>query len=261
MRILCIGDVVGKPGRRALEELLPDLVRRRQIQFVVANAENASGGVGLTAATAKDLLALPVDVYTAGNHIWKYKDIVPVLEREERLLRPLNYPPGTPGRGAGVFRSRDGVAVGLVNVLGRVFMEPLSCPFTAALEATAALKAEARVTLVEIHAEATSEKRALGWHLSGKVSAVYGTHTHVLTADEEVLPGGTGYITDLGMTGPYRSVIGMRTDGILQRFLTQRPTPMMVAAEDIHLCGAIFDVDEATGRATSVERVDERIAS
>jgi metallophosphoesterase (TIGR00282 family) len=259
MRVLCLGDIFGKPGREALRVLLPPLVARERVDLVVVNCENAAGGVGLTPETANELLALPVDVLTSGNHIWKHKDIVPLLGSEPRLLRPLNYPEGTPGRGSALVHTAAGTPVGVINVIGRVFMEPVPCPFAAARRAVEELRRQARVILVEIHAEATSEKRALGWLLDGRVSAVYGTHTHVPTADEEVLPGGTGYITDLGMTGPYASVIGMRKEEVLERFLTLRPTSWTPAKEDVRMCGALFDIDEETGKTRAVQRVRETL--
>ena len=259
MRVLCVGDVFGKVGRKAVAQLLPGLIDRQTLDLVVVNGENAAGGVGLTVETVRDLLAQPVDVLTSGNHIWKHKEILPLLGKEPRLLRPLNYPVGTPGRGSGVFETAGGVPVGVVNLEGRIFMEPLLSPFDVADQAIAELNQRTRIILVEIHAEATSEKRALGWHLAGRASVVYGTHTHVPTADEEVLEGGTGYITDLGMTGPYDSVIGMRKEEVLHRFRAQRPAPFVAATGDVRLCGAIFDVDPETGRCTAVERVCERL--
>jgi 2',3'-cyclic-nucleotide 2'-phosphodiesterase len=259
MRVLCVGDVFGKPGRKAVARLLPGLIDRKQLDLVIVNGENAAGGVGLTIETAQDLLAQPIDVLTTGNHIWKHREIIPLLEKEPRLLRPLNYPPGTPGRGVGLFETAGGITVGVINLEGRVFMEPLPSPFEAADRALGELGTSARIILVELHAEATSEKRALAWHLAGRVSAVFGTHTHVPTADEEVLEGGTGYITDLGMTGPYDSVIGMRKEEVLRRFLSQRPAPFVAASGDVRLCGAIFDIDSETGRAIAVERICERM--
>lgn len=256
MKILCIGDVVGKPGRRAVLALLPRLIDEHEIDVVIANGENAAGGLGLTRDTAKELLNNRVDLLTGGNHIWKYKDLLPLLEADPRVLRPLNYP-DAPGRGAGVIETAAGHRLGVINVVGRSFMDPAPCPFDACERAVEELKASTQVILVEIHAEATSEKRAMGWLLDGQVSAVYGTHTHVATADEEVLPGGTGYITDIGMTGPYDSVIGMRKEEMIARFRSLRPAPFIVAKGDIRLCGVIFDVDPESGKTRSVERVRE----
>ena len=255
MRILCIGDVVGGVGALALAATLPVLRQEQNLDMVVVNSENAAGGVGLTPATAKDLLAAGADVLTGGNHLWKYKDLIPYMDREPRLLRPLNYPDPAPGRGYGLFELASGQRVGVLNLQGQIFMEPVGCPFRAGEAAVAELAKETRLILVDMHAEATSEKRALAWHLEGKVSALFGTHTHVPTADEEVLPGGTGYITDLGMTGPYRSVIGTKTGPVLKRFLTMRPTNWTTAKEDVRVCGAIFDIDGETGKCRKVERV------
>jgi metallophosphoesterase (TIGR00282 family) len=256
VKILCIGDVVGKPGRRAVQALLPRLIDEREIDVVIANGENAAGGVGLTRDTAKELLDNRVDLLTGGNHIWKYKDLLPLLEADPRVLRPLNYP-DAPGRGAGVIETGSGHRLGVINVVGRTFMDPAPCPFDACERAVEELRASTQVVLVEIHAEATSEKRALGWMLDGKATAVYGTHTHVATADEEVLPGGTGYITDIGMTGPYDSVIGMRKEEMITRFRSLRPAPFIVAKGDVRLCGVIFDVDPESGKTRSIERVRE----
>jgi 2',3'-cyclic-nucleotide 2'-phosphodiesterase len=256
VKILCIGDVVGKPGRRAVLALLPRLIDEREIDVVIANGENAAGGLGLTRDTAMELLNNRVDLLTGGNHIWKYKDLLPLLEADPRVLRPLNYP-DAPGRGSGVIETAAGHRLGVINVVGRSFMDPAPCPFDACERAVEELKASTQVVLVEIHAEATSEKRAMGWLLDGQASAVYGTHTHVATADEEILPGGTGYITDIGMTGPYDSVIGMRKEEMIARFRSLRPAPFIVAKGDVRLCGVIFDVDPESGKTRSIERVRE----
>jgi hypothetical protein len=257
MRVLCIGDVIGKPGRRAVRRLVPALREQHALDLVIANAENAAGGVGLTAQTARELLDAGADVLTGGNHIWKYKDLVPLLESEPRLLRPLNYPEDAPGRGTAVVSTAGGQRVAVMSLQGRVFMEPVPCPFAAGHRAVQELRLETPIIIVDFHAEATSEKRALGWYLDGSVSAVYGTHTHVATADEEVLPAGTGYITDIGMTGPHRSVIGMRTQEMIQRLMTLRPAPFVVASEDVRLCGVIFDIDPASGNTRHIKRVRE----
>lgn len=256
MKILCLGDVIGKPGRRAVIALLPALIEEHGIDAVIANAENAAGGVGLTRDTALELLNNRVDLLTGGNHIWKYKDLLPLLESDPRVLRPLNYP-AAPGRGAGVIELGSGQRLGVINVVGRTYMDPVDCPFAACERAVAELRQRAEVVLVEVHAEATSEKRALGWLLDGQATAVYGTHTHVATADEEILPGGTGYVTDIGMTGPYDSVIGMRKEEMIARFRSLRPAPFIVAKGDVRLCGVIFDVDPTTGTTRSIQRVRE----
>ena len=255
MKALCIGDVVGGVGRRALTATLPALRQEHSLDLVVVNSENAAGGIGLTPATARDLLDAGADVLIGGNHLWKYKELLPYLDQEPRLLRPLNYPEPAPGRGAALFDLPSGHKVGVINLQGQTFMEPVGCAFRQGLAAVEELRRSTPLILVDMHAEATSEKRALGWHLDGLVSAIFGTHTHVPTADEEVLPGGTGYITDLGMTGPYRSIIGMRTGPVLKRFTTMRPTNWSTAKEDVRVCGAVFDIDEETGKCRAVERV------
>lgn len=259
MRVLCIGDIVGKPGRRAVRELLPGLITRLGLDLVIANGENAAGGVGLTTETARELLALPVDLLTSGNHIWKYREVFPLLESEPRVLRPLNYPAGAPGRGVGLIERPGLPPVGVINLVGRIFMDPVPCPFEAAEGALAELEGRAAVVLVEVHAEATSEKRAMGHFLAGRVAAVYGTHTHVATADEEILEGGTGYITDIGMTGPHDSVIGMKKEPMIERLRTLRPVSFNVAGGDIRLCGVVFDIDPRSGQTRAVERVREAL--
>jgi 2',3'-cyclic-nucleotide 2'-phosphodiesterase len=254
MHIFFIGDIVGSPGRRAVEELLPRVVDRYFIDLVVANGENAAGGIGITPQVAEQLLNQGVDLLTSGNHIWKHKEILPYLDETDRLLRPANYPPGNPGRGYAVLETAAGEKVAVINLEGRVFMSPLECPFRAVDHLLAALPPDVKVTLVDMHAEATSEKLAMGWYLDGRVSAVIGTHTHVQTADERVLPGGTGYISDAGMTGPINSVIGMKKEVILERFLSQRPQPFKVATQDIQLQGVLLKVD-ADGRCQEISRL------
>jgi metallophosphoesterase (TIGR00282 family) len=254
MNILFIGDIVGAPGRRAVEELLPRLVDRYFIDLVVANGENASGGIGITPQVADQLLNQGVDVLTSGNHIWKHKEILPYLEDTDRLLRPANYPPETPGRGLAMVETAGGEPAVIINLEGRVFMNALECPFRTVDQLLETLAPEVKVILVDMHAEATSEKQAMGWHLDGRVSAVVGTHTHVQTADERILPGGTGYITDAGMTGPVDSVIGMKREIILERFLTQRPQPFKVATQNMQLQGVVLKIDPG-GRCREVRRV------
>ncbi len=260
MKILFIGDIVGAPGRRAVEELLDRVVDRHAIDLVVANCENAAGGIGVTPQIADQLFALRIDVLTSGNHIWKHKEILPYLDATDRLLRPANYPPETPGVGVIVVETAAGEPAAIINLEGRVFMNALECPFRTADRVLAALPPEVKVILVDMHAEATSEKLALGWHLSGRVSAVVGTHTHVQTADERVLPGGTGYITDVGMTGPIDSVIGMKKEIILERFLTMRPQSFKVASGNIQLQGVVVDID-SQGRCRELVRVQLPIKS
>ncbi len=255
MRILFIGDIVGKPGRQAIEGLLERTVADHRIDFTVANGENAAGGMGITPAIAFDFLDLGVDVLTSGNHIWAKKEIVPFLDEEERLLRPANYPDGAPGRGTGVFRLSSGRKVGVVNLEGRVFMRNLDCPFRAGEREIEKLREETPIILVDFHAEASSEKMALAWFLNGKASAILGTHTHVQTADERILSGGTAYITDAGMTGPLASVIGIRRQIAVDRFLTQIPWKFDVATEEIELQGVILEIEEETGKSRSIQRL------
>jgi metallophosphoesterase (TIGR00282 family) len=255
MRILFLGDVVGKPGRRAVVESVPRMLEADGIDFVVANCENSAGGIGVDPGSARELLRAGCDVLTSGNHIWAKREIVDYLRDSDVLLRPANFAPSTPGWGHTVKTSRSGVAVGVVNLIGRVFMGTYDCPFRAADAALEALRSRAGVVLVDMHAEATSEKVAMGWYLDGRVTAVVGSHTHVQTADDRVLPGGTAYLSDAGMCGPRDSVIGMRREGVVERFLTQMPTRFEVADGEALLQGAIIDVDPTTGHATGITRV------
>lgn len=258
VKLLFVGDVVGRAGRRMLAEQLDRLVDHHFIDLVVANGENAAAGYGLTATVLKELFAAGVDVVTSGNHIWDKKEINPVLEKERRLLRPANYPPGLPGRGSGVFETPAGIKVGVLNLEGRVFMKNLDCPFRSADPLVAELKQITPIVLVDFHAEATSEKQALGFYLDGRVSAVIGTHTHVQTADERVLPGGTGYLTDAGMTGSREAVIGNQVEQALDRFLTQLPVKLEVAKKDPFLCGVILTINEDSGGCETIERIQVR---
>lgn len=255
MRILFIGDIVGKPGRRALEILLDKVISDHRVDFTVANGENAAGGIGMTPAIAGEIFELGIQVITTGNHIWAKKEIISYLEEEPRILRPANYPPGVPGRGAGVFDAGNGTKVAVLNLEGRVFMKHLDCPFRAGEHWAEDLGKKAKIILVDFHAEATSEKLALGWFLNGKVSALVGTHTHVQTSDERILDGGTAFVTDVGMTGPQASVIGVRKEVALDRFLTQIPWKYDVASEDVELQGVMIDVDPVTGKAFGIERI------
>jgi hypothetical protein len=255
MKILFIGDIVGKPGRRAVRELLPGIIEERRIDFVIANCENAAAGFGVTAEIIEELYRDHIDVLTSGNHIWDKKEVMEFVDDYETLLRPANYPEGAPGRGSAVLHAPGGVAVGVLNLAGRVFMHPLDCPFRTAEREIEKLRKRARVIIVDMHAEATSEKIAMGWYLDGKVTAVLGTHTHVQTADERILPGGAAYITDVGMTGPFDSVIGINKESILRRFLLQIPNKFDVAKGDVRLQGVTVEADD-DGRATTVERLD-----
>jgi len=255
IRILFVGDVVGKPGRRILADLLPRLVDQHRVDYTIVNIENSAGGNGVTHAVFAAIDELPIDCYTTGNHVWDKKDVVDIMAREPRLLRPHNYPAANPGRGVYVGATAAGVPVATLNLEGRIFMNPLDSPFQAADALLADLDPKVKVIFLDFHAETTSEKQAMGWHLDGRVSAVVGTHTHVPTADERVLPGGTAFLTDAGMTGPYESVIGVRADRVLPRFLLQTPTSFDVAKRDVRLAAVLIDVDETTGKATGIERM------
>jgi metallophosphoesterase (TIGR00282 family) len=251
--VLFIGDIIGRPGRNALRAFLPGLRAKYAPAFVVANGENAAGGVGITEDIGRDLFHV-VDVLTSGNHVWDKKDALAYLEQEPRLIRPANYPPVNPGRGWYVASDAQGRKLAVVNLQGRVFMEALDCPFRAADELVDKLRAETPAILVDLHAEATSEKQAMGWYLDGRVSAVVGTHTHVPTADERVLPGGTAYITDVGMAGSWNSVIGMQREQSIQKFLTGRPHRFEPAKDGMFLSAVYIEIDPATGKALSITR-------
>jgi metallophosphoesterase (TIGR00282 family) len=255
MRILFIGDIVGQPGRRIVTERLHDIVGQQKLDLVIANAENSASGFGITPRLAEELLGAGIDLLTGGNHSWDRKEILDYFPHEPRLLRPANYPDGTPGTGLFVGATKNGVRYAVLNLQGRVFMPSIDCPFRTADRELARIPADVKVVLVDMHAETTSEKEAMGWHLDDRVSAVIGTHTHVATADEQVLPRGTAYITDVGMTGPHDSVIGMEKAAILKRFLDGLPARFEVAAGDVQMNCVLLDVDEATGRARSIERV------
>lgn len=253
MKLLFVGDLVGKPGRRILADRLEGLIDRHRADYVVVNLENAAGGFGITPAVFAELDELPIDCFTSGNHIWDKKEGLPLLDSEPRLLRPANYPPGAPGRGLHIGETAAGVRVATLNLEGQVFMGSLDSPFRAADALLDTLPADVRVVVVDFHAEATSEKAALAFYLDGRVSAVIGTHTHVPTADARVLPQGTGLLTDVGMTGPYESVIGMRTDRVLKRFLTQLPSAFDVAKGDVRLAAVVVDIDEESGRCRELD--------
>ena len=255
MKLLFVGDVIGKPGRRALQHLLPRLVDHHRVDYVVVNVENSAGGFGVTPDVLREIAELPIDVYTTGNHVWDKKEVYDLLEREPRLLRPANYPAGNPGKGLHLGETAAGIPVAVINLEGMVFMSNLDSPFHKADHLLKGLDPKYKVILVDFHAEATSEKQAMGFYLDGRVSAVLGTHTHVPTADERILPSGTALQTDAGMTGPYESVIGMRADKVLKRFLLQTPSSFEVAKRDVRLAGPLIDVDEATGNARAIERL------
>ncbi|HYS26769.1 MAG TPA: TIGR00282 family metallophosphoesterase [Vicinamibacterales bacterium] len=255
MNILFIGDIVGRPGRDLVQKGLRGLVEHFDIDVTIANAENSAAGFGITRDIGDTILEWGVDVMTSGNHIWDKKEALEYIATEPRLLRPANYPAGVPGRGSYVAQTRDGRAVGVINIMGRVFMTPIDDPFAVVLREIEAIRHRTRVIFVDMHAEATSEKIAMGWHLDGKVTAVIGTHTHVQTADERVLPHGTAYLTDAGMTGPHDSIIGMEKDPSLARFLSGMPTKFEPASGNPRLNGAVVEADDKTGRATKITRI------
>ena len=255
IRLLFIGDIVGRPGRDLVRRGVGALREYHQVDLVIANAENAAAGFGITRELGEQILDAGVDVMTSGNHVWDKKEAIEYIAHEPRLLRPANYPAGVPGRGTLVTQTRDGRAVGVVNLMGRVFMTPIDDPFAVALREIESIRHKTRVVFVDMHAEATSEKCAMGWHLDGKVTAVIGTHTHVQTADDRILPRGTAYMTDAGMTGPHDSIIGTEREPALARFLTGMPTKFEPATGNPRLNGAVIDADEATGLARRITRI------
>jgi len=254
LRILMIGDIVGRSGRKAVMETLTTIRQELKLDIIVANGENAAGGNGITSEIAKDLFGFGVDIITSGNHIWDKKEIISYIDREPRLLRPANYPSGTPGKGVGVYNI-NGFTVGVINLSGRVYMPDLDCPFKMADVLINNMCQQTNIILVDFHAEATSEKVALSRYLDGRISAFVGTHTHIQTADEKILSGGTAYITDLGMTGPYNSVIGVKVDLVLHKFTTQMPVRFEVADGPYQFNAVVIEVDEETGKAESIDRV------
>ena len=261
LTILFLGDIVGEPGRSAVIARLSELKERHVVDFIIVNGENAAGGRGITPKITIDLLRAGASVITTGDHIWDQKDIMPFLESEPRLLRPINYPPGAPGSGSIVLETAKG-RVGVIDVQGRTFMQPiLENPFEALDRAVSEMREETRVIFVDAHAETTSEKIAIGRFLDGRVSAVIGTHTHVQTADEQIFPGGTAFLCDAGMCGPAESILGRAIDPIVNRFISNLPAPFPVAKGEVRLCGAVISVDETTGRAVSIMRVNELIAA
>lgn len=259
MKILFIGDIVGEPGRRAVRTLVPLLRLQHRIDAVVANGENSAGGSGITPKIAEELFSAGVDVITTGDHLWDQKEVTALLENEPRFLRPLNYPPGTIGQGSRVFRKAGLGPFAVLNLQGRVFMPDLDNPFAVVGPELAKLRSETRVILIDFHAEATSEKIALARMLDGQVSAVIGTHTHVQTADEQIFPGGTGFLCDAGFTGPHESVIGREIEPVVRRFVTHLPQRFEVAKGRVLLQGALLDVDEVTGRARGLTRISESL--
>jgi len=259
LRVLVIGDIVGKPGRQACLKIIPELRKSKNIDFVISNAENIAAGSSLTPSTIKDIFNAETDIVTLGDHTYRKKEAAALVEEDQRIVRPANYPEGAPGRGYVVTETPQGVPIAIINLMGRVFMEPLDCPFRKVKRILKEIKGQAKVIVVDIHAEATSEKVAMGWFLNGQASFVFGTHTHVQTADDQILNGGTAYLTDAGMTGPHRSVIGREIEPVLYKFVNQLPTKYDVATEDVRLCGAIVDIDADTGKGTHIERVQEKL--
>ncbi|MCL0081178.1 TIGR00282 family metallophosphoesterase, partial [Peptococcaceae bacterium] len=254
MRILMIGDIVGRNGCRAVKECLPDLKLDFALDFVVANGENAAGGKGITKTIAKELFAYGVDMFTMGNHVWHKKELFDYIGREKRIIRPANFPPGNPGSGYNIYVANNGMKVAVINLIGRVFMAAADCPFRKADQLLEEIGNKSDLILVDFHAEATSEKVAMGWHLDGLVTAVIGTHTHTQTADERILPKGTAYITDMGMTGPRDSVIGVKTEIALRKFITGLPQRFQVADTSYQFNAVLINIDEDTGQATEITR-------
>ncbi|GAB4541621.1 MAG: TIGR00282 family metallophosphoesterase [Thermodesulfovibrionia bacterium] len=259
MNVLFIGDIIGKAGRRALKEGLSGLIDRFNIDLVIANVENVAGGFGITEEVCGEVFSMGINVLTSGNHIWDKRESIPYIMKERRLLRPANYPEGVPGYSSIVTETNLGEKVAVLNIAGRVFMQPLDCPFKTALREIPPLKRETNVIIIDFHAEATSEKSAFAWFLDGKVSAVIGTHTHVQTADERVLPDGTAFITDVGMTGPLNSVIGIKKDLIINRFLTQMPVKFETAKGPSIISCVILDINPDTGKANGIERLQIQV--
>jgi len=255
MKILFVGDIVGKPGRQALANWLPLLREEHDLDAVIVNGENAAGGLGITPKLLDEVLALKVDAVTLGNHTWRKKELVASIHSYSTVVRPANYPEGVPGKGSVLIHTGAGYSLAVLNLIGRVYMDPVDCPFVRGRAEVENLREKTPLVLVDFHAEATAEKVAMGWHLDGQCTAVVGTHTHIPTADERVLPGGTAYITDVGMTGPMDSVIGMERERVLHRFLTGMPVEFRVANERPVLCGVVIQADPESGMATSVERV------
>ena len=255
LRLLFIGDIVGRPGRELIRKGVRSLIERFHLDLVIANAENAAAGRGITRQIGDELLGWGVDVMTSGNHIWAQRETADYISVESRLLRPANYPAGVPGNGSYLARTASGRPVGVINVMGRVFMQDIDDPFTRVLEEIETLRGRTRVIFVDVHAEATSEKVAMGWHLDGKVTAVVGTHTHVQSADDQILPGGTAYLTDAGMTGPHDGVIGVEKTVVIDKFLRGMPVRMETATGNPRLNGILIAADEATGKAVAVRRI------
>ncbi len=258
MKVFFIGDIVGDIGRKIVKDNLPKIVDRYKVDLVIANGENSAGGFGITQKVAEELFSMGIHILTSGNHIWDKKEAIGYITKENRLLRPANYPPMVPGVGSIVINTHPGEKAAILNLSGRTFMHPIDCPFQVAEKELRELSKEVKVIIVDFHAEATSEKWAMGWFLDGKVSAVIGTHTHVQTADEQILPEGTAYITDVGMTGPVHSIIGIKKEQIIERFLTQMPRRFEIAKGPSLLCGIVIEIDSKTGKTLALQRLQLR---
>jgi len=261
LKILFIGDIVGEPGRRAVSELLPRLRRQHGVELVIANGENSAGGSGITPKTAEEIFAAGVDIITSGDHLWDQKEVIGLLQNESRFLRPLNYPQGTPGQGSVVYQANNQAPVAVVNLQGRTFMPDLENPFTFIRAEVERLRQKTNIIFIDLHAEATSEKAALARMLDGQVSAVIGTHTHVQTADEQIFPGGTAFLSDAGFTGPHESVIGREIEPVIKRFLTLQPQRFAVAENNVKLQGVVVEINDHTGKALNIQRVSENLTT
>jgi hypothetical protein len=259
VKILFIGDIVGEPGRRAVRELLPRLRRLHSPDLVIANGENSAGGSGITPKTAEEIFAAGVDIITSGDHLWDQKEVIGLLQNESRFLRPLNYPSGTPGQGSVVWQADNQAPVGVINLQGRTFMPALDNPFTCIRAEVERMRQKTNLIFLDFHAEATSEKAALGRMLDGQISALIGTHTHVQTADEQIFPGGTAFLSDAGFTGPHESVIGREIEPVIKRFLTLQPQKFAVAEKDIKLQGALVEIEAHSGKATAIQRISQSL--
>jgi metallophosphoesterase (TIGR00282 family) len=267
VKLLFIGDIVGEPGRKAVKTLLPKLREQHRLDFVIANGENSAGGSGITPKTAQEIFSAGVDVITSGDHLWDQKEVMELLHNEKRFLRPLNYPPGTPGQGSGIFEIRNPKSeiqnpptIAVLNAQGRTFLPALENPFLAVPPEVGRLRQRVKIIFVDFHAEATSEKIAFARMLDGQVSAVVGTHTHVQTADEQIFPGGTAYLSDAGFTGPHESVLGREIEPVIKRFVTNMPQRFEVARDRVLLHGAIVEIENVSGKAISIQRVSESVA-
>jgi len=259
LNILVIGDIVGKPGRKAVKDILPSVIKEFGISFTVANAENAAGGRGLSRDVMEELLSMEIDVLTMGNHVWDNKDIFNFIDDEIRLIRPINFPPHCPGQGYHIFTAGINQKVAVINAMGRVFMNPLDCPFRAVDEVLDTVRDQADIVLVDFHAEATSEKLAFAHYFDGQVTAVLGTHTHVQTSDERIMGGGTAYITDLGMTGPLDSILGMEKEMVIQKIIYQRPVRLEVAKGPLQFDAVVLNIDDNSGKATGIKRISRHL--